>query len=446
MSAISAALGSVLGYLGAEVAPNSYFERLLWPQRFYNHCTWPVMLRLTLLTAMGGPLHRAALDTLQNLLRHGLYQGILRGKMLGTAFYTCRPQIYIPRSGVPDQGKEKETRNCLWIEVLSQVNAEAGSRRVDPSTKDGQKPLHEVQTIFQLHLHALTTFDDQDAFVTVQEDLTTWQVLLGIVCSEFSAMVVAICVGAIYHYYWLSVYFCVPVLLKILALCCRLRRQPIDNGILSSYIDSVSGKQAMEVFEIANLDRNFAIIESPDVVFRQFVRHYGHPLRDGRSVAESKIRACRSAVMMKKTPNFGAQSPESTFDLWTLRSDRIREVVNILIVYAFVLYFPVGLLLLVWERNAVQYIWLGYQLYLVLMMHIARLAGWDGSARLEQRIAYHLQNGESVCLQSRNGQAVVATLDVTSTLSVKLARDEVAKLIEKYTNPKEYVPSCGGTA
>jgi hypothetical protein len=33
---ISAALGSVIGYLGAEVARPEMFERVFWPERFHN--------------------------------------------------------------------------------------------------------------------------------------------------------------------------------------------------------------------------------------------------------------------------------------------------------------------------------------------------------------------------------------------------------------------------
>ncbi|KAJ4152251.1 hypothetical protein NW754_004046 [Fusarium falciforme] len=36
-TAIVSALGAVLGYLGAEVAEESIFERILWPQRFFNY-------------------------------------------------------------------------------------------------------------------------------------------------------------------------------------------------------------------------------------------------------------------------------------------------------------------------------------------------------------------------------------------------------------------------
>lgn len=63
-SAILAALGSMIGYVGSEVAGPLSFERLLWPSRFYNDLTPWVALKLAIFMPMGGPILRAALNTL----------------------------------------------------------------------------------------------------------------------------------------------------------------------------------------------------------------------------------------------------------------------------------------------------------------------------------------------------------------------------------------------
>lgn len=84
---LAGALGSIVGYLGAEVAEDAIFENLLWPQRFYNDRTLGSLTQQFLFMGMGGPLHRAALATLDQLRDHGLYLGPRRGDMLGTAFY-----------------------------------------------------------------------------------------------------------------------------------------------------------------------------------------------------------------------------------------------------------------------------------------------------------------------------------------------------------------------
>jgi hypothetical protein len=63
-TSILSALGTLIGYIGAEAATDQVFERLLWPQRFWNGFTIYHALRVALFMPMGGPLHRAALHTL----------------------------------------------------------------------------------------------------------------------------------------------------------------------------------------------------------------------------------------------------------------------------------------------------------------------------------------------------------------------------------------------
>lgn len=63
-SAITGALGSIIGYLGSEVAEPAVFERLLWPERFYNVISCRNAIEMTLFMPLGGPVHKAALQTL----------------------------------------------------------------------------------------------------------------------------------------------------------------------------------------------------------------------------------------------------------------------------------------------------------------------------------------------------------------------------------------------
>lgn len=429
MGTIAAALGSVIGYLGAEVATENIFERLLWPERYYHDCTLLSTLKLSFLMAMGGPLHRAALGTLQIFQQNGLYRGPLRGKMLGTAFYHCGTEFYIPRSNVSDQGQKKEVRNCLWIEVLRHVKGTAKGESFVSTAQNDKKPLHEIQMVFQLRLRALTSRDDPARFRCIEEDKITWRVLLGIICSELSGIAVAICTAIFFHYYWLTAYFCLPLVFKLLALLFRVRRQPLDNEDVTSYTEDASGTQILNKFEFVNVDSRFIVIESPEVVFRQFVRHYGHPLRDGRRILDNEQARLSEARRGKSKAEEESEPTNTNFDPWTFRLDQMRPFINIVIIYAFVLYFPAGLLLLIWERNTVQFIWLGYQVYLIFAMHVARLVGWDSCARMEERVARYLGEGREVCLRSRNGQAVIATLRVTEVQSVNDARDLVRKLV-----------------
>ena len=99
MSALSGALGSIIGYLGAEVAEATIFERLLWPQRFYNDFNLTISIKLALLMPMGGPLHCAALQTLDVFNEKGLYLGLGRGQLdLGNVERPHKQKTYLLRS------------------------------------------------------------------------------------------------------------------------------------------------------------------------------------------------------------------------------------------------------------------------------------------------------------------------------------------------------------
>jgi hypothetical protein len=128
--------------------------------------------------------------------------------------------------------------------------------------------------------------------------------------------------------------------------------------------------------------------------FLQFCRHYGHPIRE---------------------PNF----------------DRLCELICILIAYAFVLIYPLGLLLVLVTDTRTQCLWLGYQLYTVLAMHIARLAGWMGTGRTEEQIAKALQaDGIEYLSVEEGGTSILASLQVESFDNAKGVRHRVQQLIE----------------
>jgi hypothetical protein len=101
MTAIAGALGSVIGYVGGEVADRALFERLLWPQRFYNDFTFGGFVRLALLMPMGGPVHKAAIETLEKFRENGLYNGAVRGDMLTErCAETCWEQLSTEMEGM----------------------------------------------------------------------------------------------------------------------------------------------------------------------------------------------------------------------------------------------------------------------------------------------------------------------------------------------------------
>jgi hypothetical protein len=55
-TSVISALGTLVGYIGAEAATEDVFERLLWPQRFFNDVSRQDFLQIGFLTPMGGLL------------------------------------------------------------------------------------------------------------------------------------------------------------------------------------------------------------------------------------------------------------------------------------------------------------------------------------------------------------------------------------------------------
>lgn len=142
-NALAGALGSVIGYLGGEVAEPAVFERLLWPQRFYNVNSVSNLIEMALFMPMGGPLHKAALETIDVFRQKGLYDGAAQGHMLGTAFYQNKKLTY-QLHGYDGPDKDCEVRNGLWATVLQQCRKFKKIRTIPVTKNDseakGDKP------------------------------------------------------------------------------------------------------------------------------------------------------------------------------------------------------------------------------------------------------------------------------------------------------------------
>lgn len=120
-SNIYGAFGAVLGYIGAEAATQHSFERLLWPQRFYSNFHIGCLPNLALLLPMGGPLHKAALKTLDGAFSNGLFRGPNEGHMLGTVFFRSLDWTYTMYGSKEQVTHNNALRNCLWTRVISAV-------------------------------------------------------------------------------------------------------------------------------------------------------------------------------------------------------------------------------------------------------------------------------------------------------------------------------------
>lgn len=442
MTAIAGALGSVIGYVGAEVAEPEVFERLLWPQRFYNYLSPSTMLTTALTMPMGGPMHRAALETLDSFRKNGLYRGRCRGNMLGTAFYEKKENTYVCRTGGSDN--DKEVRNGFWVGVLEMIDQRKLKTILknrlppdmiggqDAETQDPSRVWRATQILFILKI---TGANAPDSFrgkgpkspalpVNVREDRITPQTIGLLLLSELSTLTFAVVVGAWQRVFWLTGFFCVPLFLKLLALAVSVPRErlsftqlesPTKSGISKSARasgdDILHGSEqdasksqgsaeatpilvSKEIYEVRYPSIGFALLEGHPSHIRPFFKHYAHPIR---------IR----------------------------KSDRFREICCIMLIYMFVLYFPAGLLALLWMNPVVQYLWLGYQVYAIIAMHVARLFGFGGSGRTEERVARLLENGRKVCLQSGSAKVWVE-LEMEEVGSVSAGQRRISEIVEKH--------------
>ena len=67
---------------------------------------------------MGGPLHKAALKTMDTIFNHGLLKGSDKGRMLGTPFFPEVEWLYTMHGDGKQSSHTEPLRNCLWARVL----------------------------------------------------------------------------------------------------------------------------------------------------------------------------------------------------------------------------------------------------------------------------------------------------------------------------------------
>lgn len=449
MTSITAALGSVIGYLGGEVSQRWSFERLLWPQRYYHHIDVLDCVKMSLLLPMGGPVHRAALETLDGFLRQGLYKGRIRGDMLGTAFFSEQESIaYYDRTASNEEKRRerKKVRNGFWPQVLKHTankhRKETQLDQLDHLKQDRTPIRRTTYTVYTLDMRCLgqsANISQRERTQKISEDKATFQTFIGIVLSETSTIAVAVTTGVWLHDYWLTGYLCVPLALRFLALIFSVRREALEvpvhqkgsetkhpslarNGPGNSDLQSNPDERAdpqkpmiphrkseqwsepKSILELDIPNNGFALITSVyplDNTVLQFFRHYGHPIR------------------------------HSAFD-------RMREIISMAIVWAFVLYFPAGLIASVWMATNAQFLWLAYETYTVAAMHLVRLAGWSDCGRIETKVAQELERGNTVLLES-GGVLLSAHLKREEVESHALGQCMVKDILEE--NGKQMMAS-----
>lgn len=112
------------------------------------------------------------------------------------------------------------------------------------------------------------------------------------------------------------------------------------------------------------------------------------------------------------------------------------------LIYLFMLYFPAGLISSLWMPDNTQLLWLGFQVYKVLAMHVVRIVGWDNCGRTEARIARHLEQGKRVWLLRADGLGIVASLETVDASNVDRAKREVGEIVRHHFQERANNGEC----
>lgn len=373
-AAVVSALGTLLGYIGAEVATDAVFERLLWPQRFFNHLSYRNALQIGLLMPMGGPLHRAALHTLDKFYRNELFKGEGLGNMLGSAFFRDTGLKYTVHESCKNPHKEY-VRNGLWVRAIQQMPIPARTQTEQVDVEGGlHKPRRPVRARTAVsHLKLSHAGLDRSSGCTIDHDTgpVTFRCITAIFLSEMTGIAMGTLFAALWGS-WFAVLWFLPLLLKLLSACFTIPRE----GLVKKVSSVTEREKPLKIIQFVLHLRSpgFLVIEGDDTAVLQFFRHYGHPVRH-----------------------------------------RTRELIQFGIVILLGFVFPSGLLCaLLWMPPTQQYLWLGYQLYATIVMHIQRYSGGHAWATTEERIANvfaKTKDGGSVAiLKDQAGTSIKATL------------------------------------
>ncbi|KAE8354027.1 hypothetical protein BDV28DRAFT_156539 [Aspergillus coremiiformis] len=402
------ALGTIVGYLGTEVASDSIFNRLLWPSRFYNTKSLASFVGIGLLMPMGGPIHKAAVEALDQFVLAGLLQGYCRGDMLGTAFYSDTGHRYVERLSDGSKGEEKSARNAFWITVLERI---CWKPRVDHALpKDdeaAERTVYQVRAqrpvfVLKLSRPSSSAGDSNAPIVTGDTGPLAFRYLAGVMVSE----VVTLAVGIVTAVVWkslFSIWYLFPLVLKLVALLCCTRR----NATVQAEADSklcLAENDRQVVYEVVDISKGFFLIEGPYQLVFPFFHHYGHPVRNRRG----------------------------------LLGDRVREVISMLTVMAFIMVYPGALIAFVFAPVAVQWVWVGYQLYAMLAMHVYRFYGGKYIGTTQEWVAQALSRRRRLCVFDATGHGVVAELESSTVSTVAEGSQEVERLVCRVLDHAEH--------
>jgi hypothetical protein len=382
------AIGTLIGYIGTEVATDDFFDRLLWPRRAYNGFTWKHVPQAALLMPMGGPIHKAALTTLDGFYRHGLYERYQNGHMLGTTFFSdlkLRYRVFDETPGFSDE----HVRNGLPVRAVMRMRPPIltvkGQGKEGGDVPVTTPKVRQQICVGHLKLSRMPPQEKITRTITIHDDASPPRVwtYLALIATELSAIIVAILVGVLWKSAFAALWL-IPLVLKLLSTAISVRRETLSVPDPPEITDEKGNavEEKVKLFGVRNPAGGFVVIESTDSLVLQFFRHYGHPKRS-----------------------------------------KLLEKLQIAIVVAFTLVFPMGLVSsTLWMSDALQRMWVGYQLYATLAMYVYRYAGGHLWCTTEEQIGKALFDIECegtsdetlVVLKARSGDAIGMQLVRTS--------------------------------
>ncbi|KAM4057635.1 hypothetical protein HRG_009274 [Hirsutella rhossiliensis] len=384
-SSLFAAFGAVLGYIGSEVATKRCLEQLLWPQRHYSNFTLGSFLMLAFFMPMGGPLFKPALEALDTIFSHGLFRGSSQGHMLGTVFFPQLSWSYtMHEHGDQSQSRTGNIRNCLWVRTLAYINIPrlhccSQSASSDDLEKgrvchDLASPPVRARTAFSHLTLARPTTKEMSSldipFVKEDPGRPGPRVFLAICAAETSAILCAVGVSVAFRSPW-CVLWLAPLILRLTSALFALHREPLIST------SSSTGDDPARDFEIhcPQAEGSFMIITGPPALVLQFVRHYGHPIRS-----------------------------------------RTREAFQYFAIVVFACQFPFGLFCsVVWMPIKVQYVWVSYQLYVVLAAHVVRYSSLGRSTTTEAKLTQCLGQATAALFGHKRGSSNTIKASVVAT-------------------------------
>jgi hypothetical protein len=146
--------------------------------------------------------------------------------------------------------------------------------------------------------------------------------------------------------------------------------------------------------------KGFMLITRPEQLVLDFFRRYGHPIR----------------------PN---------------QLDRAREVLSMLAIVLTATVYPSGLVAFVFVPVDVQWVWLGYQLFAMLAMHLYQFINGDHLGSTLNSAARALSHHRKVYLSDESDTWVLAMLKTTVMPNVETAGVEVKrKACEIFDQPR----------